>query len=280
MRTKIKFTKMHGLGNDYIYIDSQRYNITNPNALAIALSNRHSGIGGDGLVLIGSSNVAQFSMRIFNADGSEALMCGNALRCIGKYVYDKGLSNDTHISVETLSGIKHLNLHIKDQFVESVTVDMGIPLLRNKEQVNNHNGELIDADFSTEDGQTIKGTYVCMGNPHMVFFVDDINSFDLARFGQQIENLSLFPLRTNVEIASVSNDGCIEMRVWERGSGETQACGTGACATLVAAHTTNRIGNSAMVKMKGGKLNIEWLSDNHIYMTGEAVSIFDGEIEY
>ena len=280
MRTKIKFTKMHGLGNDYIYIDSQRYNITNPNALAIALSNRHTGIGGDGLVLIGSSNVAQFSMRIFNADGSEALMCGNALRCIGKYVYDKGLCKDSNISIETLSGLKHLKLHIKDQFVESVTVDMGIPLLRNKEQVNNHNGELIDADFSTEDGQTIKGTYVCMGNPHMVFFVDDINSFDLAQFGQQIENLSLFPLRTNVEIASVSNDGCIEMRVWERGSGETQACGTGACATLVAAHTTNRIGNSAIVKMKGGDLKINWHSDNHIYMTGGAVSIFDGEIEY
>ena len=164
---------MHGLGNDYIYVNSHKYNIENPNALAIALSNRHTGIGGDGLVLIGSSNVAQFSMRIFNADGSEALMCGNALRCIGKYVYDKGLCNDTHISIETLSGIKHLNLHIKDQSVDSVTVDMGIPLLRNKEQVDNEKGELIDAEFSTEDGQIVKGTYVCMGNPHIVFFVDD-----------------------------------------------------------------------------------------------------------
>lgn len=280
MRNKIKFTKMHGLGNDYIYVNSHKYNIENPNALAIALSNRHTGIGGDGLVLIGSSNVAQFSMRIFNADGSEALMCGNALRCIGKYVYDKGLCNDTHISIETLSGIKHLNLHIKDQSVDSVTVDMGIPLLRNKEQVDNEKGELIDAEFSTEDGQIVKGTYVCMGNPHIVFFVDDVNGFDLASFGHQIENHKLFPLRTNVEIASIIDKNCIEMRVWERGSGETQACGTGACATLVAAHATNRIGNNATIKMNGGELNIEWRSDNHIYMKGEAVSIFEGEIEY
>ena len=267
MKKKVQFTKMHGAGNDYIYVDTTRYPIEDPEQAAIAWSDRHKGIGSDGLVLIGVSPIpeADFPMRIFNADGSEAMMCGNASRCIGKYLYERGLTTLTQIRLLTKSGIKTLNLHVKDEVVESVTVDMLEPQLENI------------AQFIPSRGLD-KGTFVSMGNPHYVIFTDNIDQ--VGEMGRILEHHPAFPQRCNIEFASIANDGTIRTRVWERGSGITQACGTGACATAVAAAITGRAGRRSSIVMDGGTLDIEWReSDNHVYMTGPAAFVFDGEID-
>lgn len=278
MTRVVRFTKMHGAGNDYIYVDTQRYPIEHPETLAIKWSAPHTGIGSDGLVLIGSSEKGDFSMRIFNADGSEAKMCGNASRCIGKYLYEHGLTHKQEIRLETLSGIKILQLHVKDGSVNSVTVDMGKPA-----------DEPVDYDGQgakpmkerpiVAGGKLWIGTTVSMGNPHLVIFVEDLNEIDIEDAGPKLENHPLFPGRINVEFAQILEDGKIRMRVWERGSGITQACGTGACATAVAACITGRCGTKSDIIMDGGTLTIEWNQENrHVLMTGEAAQVFEGEI--
>lgn len=275
----VDFTKMHGAGNDYIYVNTLACPIADPEALAIKWSRYHTGIGSDGLVLIGDSKVADFSMRIFNADGSEAKMCGNASRCIGKYVYEHGLTKSKSIKLETLSGIKVLNLNVKDGKVDTVTVDMGLPVLANKDQMATADGSMKDGEV-TVGGQTYRGTFVSMGNPHFVIFVDDIKAIDIPTVGPMLEHHSIFPERVNVEFVEVQKDGVLRMRVWERGSGITMACGTGACATLVAAVLNEKAARESVVRMDGGDLTILWNeADGKIYMTGEAVTVFEGKIE-
>lgn len=283
MTKTIKFTKMHGAGNDYIYVDTLLYNIPNPSECAIRWSAYHTGIGSDGLVLIGKAPIpeADYSMRIFNADGSEAMMCGNASRCIGKYLYEKGLTEKTDIRLLTLSGIKTLHLHLTDdrKTVKSVTVDMLAPVLANTKQLATDDGSLTEGKIDTVSG-SFTGTFVSMGNPHFVIFVDDINDIDVARSGKELEYNEMFPERCNIEFAQVLADGTIRTRVWERGSGITMACGTGACATAVAASLTGRAGRKSKIAMDGGELIIEWNeSDGHVYMTGPASFVFEGEIE-
>ena len=263
---KIKFTKMHGAGNDYIYVNTLRYPIDEPEKLSIEWSRPHTGNGSDGLVLICPSTQADFKMRIFNADGSEARMCGNASRCIGKYLYEEGMTDKTDIRLETLSGIKILHLHVGDKnTVETVTVDMGIP--------SDIHEVTLGEGYAFE-----KGIAVSMGNPHLVIFVDDINQIKLEEVGPVLERHPLFPDRVNVEFAQILSDNKVRMRVWKRGSGITMACGTGACATAVASAFTNRCGRKSSIVMDGGTLDIEWAADNHIYMTGPATKVFDGEI--
>lgn len=269
MSRKIHFTKMHGAGNDYIYVDTLLYNIADPSAAARAWSHRHTGIGSDGLVLIGQSPDpdADFSMRIFNADGSEAMMCGNACRCIGKYLYERHLTTKKQIRLLTLSGIKVLDLHLTPTGeVETVTVDMGEPAFEN------------DGQFSATEEFLPEGTFVSMGNPHYVIFVDDGEAWDVVAEGSRLERHSAFPERCNIEFAVMHPDG-IRVHVWERGSGITQACGTGACATAVAAARSGRGGRSNRIIMDGGTLDIEWRYDNHVYLTGPATFVFDGDIE-
>lgn len=274
---RIEFTKMEGLGNDYIYVDTSRFPIAHPEILAMDWSRYHTGIGADGLVLIGRSDKADFSMRIFNADGSEAMMCGNASRCIGKYVFDKGLTRKQEITLETLSGIKILSLEVKNQEVTSVTVDMGTPLLSNTEQVATQDGTLNNTIIDTPFGN-FQSTFVCMGNPHAVIFVDDVSSIDIASIGEFIEHHPLFPKRTNVEFVQPMEDGNLRMRVWERGSGITQACGTGACATAVAACITGRSACETTVHMDGGTLHIKF-NHGRVLMKGPAKTVFEGKIE-
>ena len=281
MTTTIKFTKMHGAGNDYIYVNTLLYNIPNPELASIKWSAPHTGIGSDGLVLIGKPSIsdADFSMRIFNADGSEALMCGNASRCIGKYLYEKGITDKKIIRLQTLSGIKVLNLHIKENLVSSVTVDMLEPQLSNKDQLCTESGSITEGSVYA-DGKEFKGTFVSMGNPHFVIFVEDIDNTDVAGYGSLLEHNALFPQRCNIEFAEVKQDDIIRTRVWERGSGITMACGTGACATAVAASLTHRAERKSSIVMDGGTLDIEWNEkDNHVYMTGPAAFAFEGEIE-
>ena len=266
MKDKIHFTKMHGCGNDYIYVNTMEFPIDNPEEKAILWSDRHKGIGSDGLVLIGASPVldADFTMRIFNADGSEAMMCGNASRCIGKYLYEKGLTDKTEIRLMTLSGIKQLLLKVKGGTLQSVTVDMLTPKLEDSKQ------------FRPTPGLP-KGTFVSMGNPHYVIFTD--NPDKIATIGPQLENHPAFPQRCNIELAQVVDDGVIRARVWERGSGITMACGTGACAVAVAACLSGRASNKSKIIMDGGTLEIEWRkSDNHVLLGGSADFVFEGEI--
>ena len=277
MRRTVHFTKMHGAGNDYIYVDTQLYDIPNPEEAAIAWSAYHTGIGSDGLVLIGKPHDgrrADYSMRIFNADGSEAMMCGNASRCIGKYLFEKGLTRKDTIRLETLSGIKILKLHIQDdREVESVTVDMLKPLLQNPEQ-------FVGPSVLAADGRIFEGTYVCMGNPHFVTLVDDIDTIEIAHYGKLLEHNEAFPQHCNIEFAQRIDDDSFRTRVWERGSGITMACGTGACATAVAAFLTGRASRQSHIVMDGGTLQIEYSeSDDHVYMTGPAAFAFEGEIE-
>lgn len=283
MTKSVRFTKMHGAGNDYIYVDAQKYDVPDPSAAAIAWSNRHTGIGSDGLVLIGKPYGgvdADFSMRIFNADGSEAKMCGNASRCIGKYLYERRLTDKTTIRLQTLSGVKILKLHLvgnetTETKVESVTVDMLAPSFRVPEQYDETVGGVL-----TVGSRTFHGTFVSMGNPHFVCFVDDIDTLDVARYGSAMEYATAFPERCNIEFAELKADGTIRTRVWERGSGITMACGTGACATAVAAAVTGRASRRSIIAMDGGTLHIEWNeADGHVYMTGPAAFVFDGEIE-
>lgn len=286
MTHRIEFTKMHGLGNDYIYVDTQRFPISDPSACAIAWSKPHTGIGSDGLILIGRSDRADFSMRIFNADGTEAMMCGNGSRCVGKYVYDKGLTDKTSLTLDTLSGIKTLQLDVTGGRVSAVTVDMGTPLLANTAQVATPEGHLQGITLNV-GGIALLPTYVCMGNPHVVIFVPSVADIDVAVLGQSIEHNPLFPERANVEFVEKQTDGSLRMRVWERGSGITQACGTGACATAVAACITGRISRTEpdgttrpiRVVMDGGELTISWSPDDHILMKGSAVAVFDGCID-
>lgn len=255
---------MHGAGNDYIYVNTLKHSIAEPEKAAVEWSAPHTGIGSDGLVLIGQSQAADFSMRIFNADGSEAKMCGNASRCIGKYLYEYGLTDKTNITLETLSGIKTLKLHVEGKEVTAITVDMGTP------------SEVYAIEISEYN---FKGTHVSMGNPHLVIFVDDIKKVDLPSIGPKLENHPLFADRINVEFAQVLEKNKIRMRVWERGSGITQACGTGACATAVAAAFTGRAGLKSDIIMDGGTLTIEWDEQTgDVFMTGPAVSVFDGTI--
>ena len=278
MKETVHFTKMQGAGNDYIYVDTQQYDIPDPEKAAIAWSAYHTGIGSDGLVLIGKpqdGRRADYSMRIFNADGSEAMMCGNASRCIGKYLYEKGLTQKDTIRLETLSGIKILKLHLQDnkEVVESVTVDMLEPKLENPEQ-------FLGPSVLEADGRKFEGTYVCMGNPHFVTFVDDIDTIDIAHYGKILERDKVFPQRCNIEFAQVTDTDAIRTRVWERGSGITMACGTGACATAVAAALTKRTGRKSSIVMDGGTLEIEYSeADDHVYMTGPAAFSFEGEIQ-
>jgi diaminopimelate epimerase len=278
MAKYIPFTKMHGAGNDYIYVNTFTHPIDDPAQAAIAWSAPHTGIGSDGLVLIGPSVQADFSMRIFNADGSEAMMCGNASRCIGKYVYERGLTEKTEVSLETLSGIKILKLKVEDDAVKEVTVDMLEPVLANRQQLATPDGSMQKGAIEV-DGEQFTGTYVCMGNPHVVIFVDDVEHIDLTTIGPKIEHHPLFPERVNVEFAQLKADGKIRMRVWERGSGITMACGTGACATAVAATLCGLVPHEADIIMDGGTLHIQWSkADNHVYMTGPATHVFDGVI--
>ena len=267
MAQKVRFSKMHGCGNDYIYVNTMEFTVPDPVAAAIAWSDRHKGIGSDGLVLIGKSPVpeADYTMHIYNADGSEAMMCGNASRCIGKYLYERGLTKKTEIRLLTLSGVKTLLLHIKDDIVESVTVDMLEPVLEDERQFIAHR------DIK-------KGVFVSMGNPHYVIFTDNVDQ--VGETGRLLEKHPAFPQRCNIELARIEADGTIRTRVWERGSGITQACGTGACATAVAAALTGKAGRKSNIEMDGGTLSIEWCEkDNHVYMTGPAEFVFDGEIE-
>ena len=291
MSNKVCFTKMHGAGNDYIYVDAARFPIADPSAAAIAWSDRHKGIGSDGLVLIDRSPIpeADFSMRIFNADGSEAMMCGNASRCIGKYLYERTHPwslpvsegegyKETIIRLLTKSGIKILHLHIVGDTVESVTVDMGAPVL---EDARLFNTKLANSLFSTlhnSQGQR-SALFVSMGNPHYVIFTDNVDQ--VGEKGRALEFHPAFPQRCNIEFACIQEDNTIRVRVWERGSGITQACGTGACATAVAAVLTGRTDRKCSICMDGGTLSIEWReTDNHVYMTGPAQFVFDGEIDF
>ena len=283
MTTTVKFTKMHGAGNDYIYVNTLLYNIADPTKAAIAWSAPHTGIGSDGLVLIGESKLpeADYSMRIFNADGSEAMMCGNASRCIGKYLFEKGITDKTEIRLLTLSGIKILRLHLDEsgKKVESVTVDMLEPVLANRKQLASEDGSMTDGLVDVLDRE-FRGTFVSMGNPHFVIFVDDISGVDVEKYGKALEYDPLFPERCNIEFAQVLDGRKIHTRVWERGSGITMACGTGACATAVAAAKTGRATRTSDIVMDGGTLHIEWSeADNHVYMTGPAAFAFEGEVE-
>ena len=289
--SKIQFTKMHGCGNDYIYVNAMLYHIPDPKAAAIAWSDRHKGIGSDGLVLIDRSPIpeADYSMRIFNADGSEAMMCGNASRCIGKYLYERGLSDKTQIKLLTMSGVKTLSLHVSDGIVESVTVDMLEPVLEDERLFNPQIAKSLSTPLALHVPLALRrgvrgeaAVFVSMGNPHYVIFTDDVDQ--VGETGRILEHHPAFPQRCNIEFAQVippseGQEVGIRTRVWERGSGITQACGTGACATAVAATVTGRAGRSSQIVMDGGTLHVEWReSDNHVYMTGPAAFVFDGEI--
>ena len=271
---------MHGAGNDYIYVYVPENHIADPEKCSIEWSKPHFGIGSDGLILVDKSDKADFSMRIFNNDGSEAMMCGNGVRCVAKFVRDHNLTDKNVVTVDTLSGIKTIELFTDENgVVNRGKVDMGEPSLSNKKQLATEDGSMVEGEVV--DGQSkFKGTFVCMGNPHFVIFVEDIASVDIETLGPVIENNPLFPERCNIEFAQVLADGSIRMRVWERGSGITMACGTGACATAVAASTTGRSGRTSRIIMDGGELIIEWKAeDNHVYMTGPAAKVFEGEIE-
>lgn len=289
----IHFTKMHGAGNDYIYVDTLYNKVDDPAACAIAWSKPHFGIGSDGLVLIGRSERpdADYTMRIFNADGSEAMMCGNASRCVGKYVYEKTQPwplpviegngyQETKIRLLTKSGIKILYLRIVEGIVESVTVDMGEPALEDENLFNPQIAKSLSTPLHNREGQGEgSALFVSMGNPHFVIFVDDINGIDVARYGSLLENHEAFPERCNIEFAQVTGKDEIRMRVWERGSGITMACGTGACATAVAAAVTGRCSRESQIHMDGGTLRIHWdEADRHVYMTGPAEFVFEGDI--
>jgi len=277
----MKFTKMHGTGNDYIYVNGFVETIENPAEFAIKYSDRHKGIGSDGLVMIMPSDSCDFRMRMFNADGSESEMCGNASRCIGKYVYDKGLTTKTSVTLETLAGVKVLELVIDDNNrVKTVTVDMGEPILDGKTIPTIFDEEkIIDKKVSFNNGLEYNITAVSMGNPHAVIYQNDIANLNLPVIGPVIENAPVFPRRTNTEFIEVVSDNYIKMRVWERGSGETLACGTGACAAVVAGVLNGKNTRKTTVELLGGELTIEWKeSDNHVYLTGGATTVFEGEI--
>ena len=276
----MKFTKMHGAGNDYIYVDCTQSVIDNPSQVAIDLSDRHFGIGSDGLILIKKSDKADFFMEMYNADGSQGQMCGNGIRCVGKFVYDKGLTTKQIVTIETLAGIKTLNLNTKDGKVQTARVDMGepilevskIPVISEEMPVQNLKLKAIDKEFTF--------TCVSMGNPHAITVVENVKEFDVEKYGKVLEIDKAFPNKTNVEFIEIVDKQNIKMRVWERGAGETLACGTGACATAVACNLNGLTSRNVNIELLGGNLQIEWSSkDNHVYMTGPAVTVFEGELE-
>ena len=276
----MKFTKMHGLGNDYVYVNCFEEKIDNPPAVARFVSDIHFGIGSDGLIMINPSKTADFEMEMYNADGSRGEMCGNGIRCVAKYVYDYGLTDKTQISVETLGGIKYLDLAVEDGKVSLVKVDMGkpeleadlIPIISEREQV-------IDEPIEV-DGKEYHMTGVSMGNPHAVIYVDDVKGLDLEKIGPKFENHERFPKRINTEFVHCIDRQTVEMRVWERGSGETLACGTGACAVAVSSILNNLTDTQVTVKLLGGDLQIEWDREkDRVFMTGPATVVFDGVID-
>lgn len=275
----MKFTKMQGIGNDYVYVNCLQETIENPSELAKKISDRHYGVGSDGLIMINPSDKADFEMEMYNADGSRGEMCGNGIRCVAKYVYDYGLTDKTSISVETLAGIKYLDLTVEDGKVVLVKVDMGKPMLRPEEvPVVSEKEEVIDEPI-TVDGQEYRMTCVSMGNPHAVVFIDqDVKEFPLETVGVKFENHERFPKRVNTEFVNVLDRHTAQMRVWERGSGETLACGTGACAVAVVCALNGLTEDEVTVKLLGGDLQIKWDREkNTVYMTGPAEVVFDGE---
>lgn len=275
----IKFTKMHGTGNDYIYIDDRKETIKSPSKLAIEMSNRNFGVGSDGLILILKSKTADFRMRMFNSDGSEAEMCGNGIRCLAKYVYDHNLTDKKEITVETGAGIKELKLKLKNNLVDSVTVNMGEPVLqRERIPMLGETGMVINENLHLPDGIDFTITSVSMGNPHVVIFVEDVENFPVSKYGPMIENSDLFPQRTNVEFVQILSSNEVIQRTWERGSGETLSCGTGSSAVTVAGVLTKQTERQILIHLLGGDLKTEWNEkDNCIYMTGPAVEVFKGE---
>ncbi len=261
----MNFTKMHGLGNDYVYLNCMGKAPGDLPALAVKLSDRHFGVGADGLICIFPSSAGDFRMDMYNADGSRGEMCGNGIRCVGKYVYDKGLTEKTILSIETLAGMRELALHVEGSAVKSVTVDMGEPVIFQARSI-----EVKGISY------TIKP--VSMGNPHAVLYIDNLDELDLPVLGPGFEHHPSFPNRTNTEFVQVFDRGMVRMRVWERGSGETLACGTGACAVLAASADLGLTERAAVINLRGGDLSVQWADDNHIYMTGPAVTVFEGEM--
>lgn len=274
----MRFTKMHGLGNDYIYVNGFTEKITDPAQLARAMSDRHFGVGADGLVLILPSQKADLQMRIFNADGSEAQICGNALRCVGKYAYERGLVHHPVLTVETLAGVREVSLLLEGGEVTGARVDMGTPRLRRREipMVGPEEEMAIEVEVPAGES-TFTVTAVSMGNPHAVVFVPAVEEIPLAQWGPLLEQHPFFPQRTNVEFCQVISRNRLRVRVWERGSGETLACGSGACAVLVAAALTGRAERRAEVILPGGSLQIEWSDDGRVLMSGPATEVFQGE---
>lgn len=279
----MRFTKMHGLGNDYIYIDTFSEDLSGLDIpdLAIKLSDRNFGIGGDGIILIGPSERADFRMRMFNADGSEGEMCGNGMRCFAKYVYEHGLTEKSELEVETGAGLIKPSLTVEGGVVTSVTVNMGPPRLARREipMAGEPADEPVIDEALTVDGEEYRITCVSMGNPHCVQFVDDVASAPVTTLGPRIENHEAFPQRTNVEFIRIERPDLLHMRVWERGSGETLACGTGACASVVAANLLGKAGRTCTVRLLGGDLHIEWAENDHVFLTGPAVEAFAGEVD-
>lgn len=275
----MKFTKMHGIGNDYVYVNCFEESVKNPEEVSKFVSDRHFGIGSDGLILISPSAIADFRMNIYNADGSQAEMCGNGIRCVAKYVYDYGLTDKTEISVETLAGIKYLRLQVENGKVASVEVNMGAPILEPKEiPVAVEESPVVNVPVEVK-GKIYHMTCVSMGNPHAIIFMNNVKDLDIAAIGPYFENHTVFPKRTNTEFVEVLDRNTVNMRVWERGSDETLACGTGACATTVACILNDKTENEVTVHLLGGDLKIRWDREaNQVYMTGPATVVFDGEI--
>lgn len=278
----LKFTKMEGLGNDYVYMDAINQKIKHPKELAMKISDRHFGIGSDGLILISDSDVADFKMSIYNPDGTEAEMCGNGIRCVGKFLYDKGYISKTKVTIETLAGVKNLELILEDGKVKFVKVDMGVPifepsLIPVKDYILVRFDNL---EFAKVKVSSLDFTCVSMGNPHAVCFVSNVDDIDILKMGPLTENADNFPKRVNAEFTEIKSRGEIKMRVWERGARETLACGTGACASVVASILNGYTEREVTVSLLGGKLNILWdKNNNHVYMTGPARIIYEGEID-
>ena len=275
----MKFTKMHGIGNDYVYVNCFEESVKNPAEVSKFVSDRHFGIGSDGLILISPSAIADFRMNIYNADGSQAEMCGNGIRCVAKYVYDYGLTDKTEISVETLAGIKYLRLQVENGKVASVEVNMGAPILEPKEiPVAVEESPVVNVPVEVK-GKIYHMTCVSMGNPHAIIFMNNVKDLDIAAIGPYFENHTVFPKRTNTEFVEVLDRNTVNMRVWERGSDETLACGTGACATTVACILNDKTESEVTVHLLGGDWKIRWDREaNQVYMTGPATVVFDGEI--
>ena len=275
----MKFTKMHGIGNDYVYVNCFKETVEHPSEVAIKVSDRHFGIGSDGLILIKPSEVADGKMEMYNADGSQGAMCGNGIRCVAKYMYDYGITDKTSISVETKSGIKYLDLTIKDGKVDTVKVNMGTPILKAVDiPVRSEKEQVIDEPVMV-DGKEWKITCVSMGNPHAITYIDDVKNLEIEKIGPKFENHEIFPDRVNTEFVHVIDRNTVEMRVWERGSGETLACGTGSCAVAVSSILNGLTEEEVTVKLLGGDLKIFWdRTENKVYMTGSATTVFDGEI--